>query len=386
MKNKYNINLINQYKNEDLYEEEIFNFILQNTEINELKNSFFEIDYRNATSVKGNFEAFLNKQIEYSSPIKKEMNKKMNEKWGKELLNPLYFVSINKKEYILEESGYEIFKNVENYLRKVVKNNIQKINDYEEKFVIDWIFKNPPKLILRGNEKDEINVLYNILLNQKEYLNKKNNGLKTNIFFENMDIKKILGLFSQEQRENLMESKITYEEIIDSYYKRLLKQKHFDLAKQLEPFDSKEIFNYLKENISEKSEDWFKIFIEKGSGLSLLELNNKISTSKVFYGKKGKKSSKALEGGVELLKNLFSELKNENIVTLLLIAIIEEQNERLYIELRSFTEIPDNEKLKKYMNSKTINKKPIEIIEKEVMKNKLEKDFPAKEKIKPLKI
>lgn len=387
MNNKYNINLITQYKNEELYEEELFTFILNKTDLNELKNNSFDIDYQQSVSIKGNFEAFLEKGIEYDYPFKREMYQKIQEKWHKELLTPLYFIQLDKKEYILEKSGYEIFRNINNYVKYVVENKIQRLNDSEEKFVIDWFFKEPPKIYLHENQKKEIEEIYQILYHQKEYLNKKNDKSKVNNFFENHGMKRIFALFTIEQRNSLMNEQLTTKEIITTYYKKLLRQKHFDLANQLINFPTNEIIKELKEQVSTNEKEWFKAFLEKGSALSLNDLQKKFEGKHVPLPYKEKpKVSAALQGGIDLFKKLLPEITDISVTYLMFVAVIESQNERLYLELRSIVELPQDDKFRQYINQKTIHKKSIDMIEKEVLKNKLEDKFDAKPKVKPTKI
>lgn len=387
MENKYNSNLINQYKNENLYEESIFDFILKKTDLNELKNTQFDISYQNTISIKGNFEAFLYKEIEYDNSINKIMYEKIQNKWSNELLKPLYFIKLNTKEYILEQPGYEIFKNINNYLKQKSEKKISKLNDTEEKFLIDWFFKEPPKIYLQSNQTKEINELYQILLNQKDYLNKRNDKSVINNFFENHGIKKIFSLFSQEQKDNLMTEKLSYQEIIKSYYPKLLRQKHFDLAEQLQTFKSQDIVSYLIENVSDQPEQWFKTFLEKGSTLTLNELDSKILLKPTpIYGKEKKKNILALKGGIDLLKKLQPELQNDKLVKFMFAATIEAESENLYLELRKFIELPQDDNFRKYINQKSIHKKSVDVIEKEFLKNKFEDKFENKPKAKQNKI
>lgn len=385
--NKYNRNLVNQYKNEDLYEESLFDFILNNTDLVELKNSQFDISYQQATTVSGNFEAFLHKAIEYDYPVKKLMYQKIVEKYQNELLKPLYFISINKKEHVVEQAGYEIFKDINGYIRDLTKGKVKKLNDTEEKFVIDWFFKEPPTIYITKDDIQEVKQLYNILHNQKAYLNAKNDKSAINNFFENHGMKKIFSLFTVEQRNDLMNEPLSHKEIITSYYKKLLRQKHFDLSEQLVNFSAKEIVEQLKEQVSNVEKDWFKVFLEKGSGLSLSDLEKKLENKFFAISTKEKtKSSLALEGGMNLLKKILPEIHNDQIIKLIFVATIEAQNERYYLELRSFLDLPNDEQFRTYVNKKQIHKKTIDQIENEVLRLKLEDKYTTKEKTKQPKI
>lgn len=385
--NKYNRNLVNQYKNEDLYEESLFDFILNNTDLVELKNSQFEISYQQATTVSGNFEAFLHKAIEYDYPVKKLMYQKIVEKYQNELLKPLYFISINKKEHVVEQAGYEIFKDINGYIRDLTKGKVKKLNDTEEKFVIDWFFKEPPTIYITKNDIQEVKQLYNILYNQKAYLNAKNDKSAINNFFENHGMKKIFSLFTVEQRNDLMNEPLSHKEIITSYYKKLLRQKHFDLSEQLVNFSAKEIVEQLKEQVSSSEKDWFKVFLEKGSGLSLSDLEKKLENKFFAMSTKEKtKSSLALQGGMNLLKKILPEVQDEKVIKLIFVATIEAENERYYLELRSFLDLPNDEQFRTYINKKQIHKKTIDQIENEVLRLKLEDKYTTKEKTKQPKI
>lgn len=387
MQNKYNSNIVNQYKNESLYLEEIFDFLLSKADLKELKNIQFDMGSSNSIYIKGNFEAFLYAGIEYDYPNKKIMYQKMQEKWTKELLKPLYFIPLNDKTYILGRSGYECFKNINEYLKDVVKGKVQRLSESEEKFVIDWFFKEPPSLYISKEQTQEINELYQILFNQKEYFNKRNEKSKVNNFFENHGMKKILSLLSKEQINSLMTEQLSHEEVLKAYYPKLLRQKHFDLAKQIDSFDNEDIITYLINNVSDNPEQWFKPFLEKGSALTMAELNNKLLLKPVaMYGKEKKKVANALQGGVDLLRKLQPDLQDPKLIKFMFAAIIEAENERLYLELRSFIELPQDEVFILYMSQKKIHKKDILTIEKEVLKNKLEDKFDSKPKAKQLKI
>jgi len=117
------------------------------------------------------------------------------------------------------------------------------------------------------------------------------------------------------------------------------------------------------------------------------ELNNKLLLKPIpFNGRERKKVSQALEGGINLLKKLQPELQNDKLIKFMFAAVIEAENERLYLELRSFVELPQDDIFRQYINQKSIHKKSIDVIEKEVLRNKLEDKFENKPKIKPTKI
>lgn len=387
MNNIHNRNVINQYKNQHLYNNEIFEFILSKADINELKENQYEMGYHNNYQTKGNFEAFLMNGVQYNEPLKIEMNNKVQNKWRNHLLKPLYFIKLTEKEYILGQPGYEIFKNVHEYLRNLVEGKIEKLSDTEEKFVIDWFFKETPNIYLGDNNKEEINMLYEIFFNQKEYVNKKNEKSAVNNFFAHHGIKKIIALFSEEQKNNLMDKEIGLEEIIKTYYPKLLRQKHFDLADQLKPFDNDDIIKCLKENVSEDSIQWFKPFLEKGSGITLSYMDSKINLKgRTFYDKEKTKITNASYGAIKLLKKLHTHFDCQNIIKLTVCMIVECQNESLYKELRSFVELPKEETFQKYCSQAKLRQKSIEYIEKEVLKDKLEEKFDSKHKGKTNKI
>lgn len=387
MKNKYNRNLVNQYNNSDFYEPELFDFILDKTDLNELKNHQFDISYHHTEYVKGNFEAWLKKGIEYTNAEKSMMHDKIHEKYHHDLLTPLYFISLNKKEYVLEQAGYEIFKDINQYIRSLSQQKVKALNDNEEKFVIDWFFKGPPSIYIKKEDTAEVHELYKLLYNQKDYLNKKNDKSVINNFFENRAMKNIFSLMTIEQRNSLMNEPITYQQIIKKYYSQLLRQKHFDLAHQLSLFSAQDIVSSLKEQVSTNEQEWFKVFLEKGTSLTLNNLQKKLENQYVPPPIKEKlKETTALKGGIDLLKKLLPEIKNSHIVTLFLVACVEAQNETCYKQLRSFVELPIDEKLQDYINRKDIHKKSIDQIEKEILKDKLENKYVSREKTKQPKI
>lgn len=387
MNNKYNLNLINQLDNENLYEENLFDLILEKADINELKNEHFYLSHHEQGSVYGNFEALLKRKSEYKSTNIQCMYEKITVKCKEHLLKPLYFVSLNKKDYILEQSGYEIFKDVNMYVRKLSKGEAVALNDTEEKFVIDWFFKVTPNIYIKKEDTDEVTQLYEIFNRQKAYLNAKNDKSTINHFFENHGMKKILSLFTIEQRNSLMKEQLSHTEIINSYYKKLLRQKHFDLAQNLTNSSAKQIVDTLYAQVSEHELIWFKIFLEKGTALNLSDLEKKLENKHVPPPYKEKtKISAALLGGIELLRKVLPEIKDEKIIKLFFVATIEAQNERYYMELRSFVDLPNDDMFREYINKKDIHKKSIDAIEKELFKNKLENKYAAKEKSKQPKI
>jgi hypothetical protein len=129
------------------------------------------------------------------------------------------------------------------------------------------------------------------------------------------------------------------------------------------------------------------VFLEKGTGLSLNNLEKKLEgkyIEQLFLEKY--KISAALKGGIDLFKKLLPEITDTSIISIMFVAVIEAENYRLYLELRNFVDLPLDNKFREYINNKTIYKKTIDMIEKEILKNKLEDKFEIKPKIKPIKI
>lgn len=376
MKNIYNINLVNQFKNPELYIDKLFNSILSKTDIKELQKENFSICFRKEINIKGNLESFLENGIRYPDLNKERMYVKMKSLWKEELLKPLYFVEFNSNIYILEQSGYEIIVNTDKYLTLLSEDKVPALTDTEEKFIIDWSFKESTIHIYMRNEKT-INFIYNIFKNQKDYINKKNEKSTVNNFVQNKELKNILKLFTQEQKESLMETAIKSEEIIKIYYSKLFKKNMFDLYEQTRQFTSKEIVQSLKENISLDEKDWFKVFYEKGSALTTKELNNNINniTNGLNFSPP-KEKILALREGIKLLKKIHKDFAHEEVSKLMITAIIKIKNLDLYKDLRTFIELPQDIMFKDFLNRSSIGGKTLDVIEKEIklikLKEKLE--------------
>ena len=199
-------------KNEELYINNIFQILLKDSDVQELKSESFSVSsYGKKNTITTNIEGFLYGQEKYlneESSDKKEMIELFKEYYKKELLEPLFFTSIKKKNYVLTINGFECYQNPEKYFKNLVlkkkdddnKNNpltgyyfehiekskkelshnvkelnINYLNDTEEKYIIDCIFEEGFKINLnKEKDIDSIDLLFNVFWNQKEYLNKKN--------------------------------------------------------------------------------------------------------------------------------------------------------------------------------------------------------------------
>ena len=60
MKNKYNLNIINMIKNEEFYIKDIFQILLKNSDIQELKSESFSVSsYGKKNTITTNMEGFF---------------------------------------------------------------------------------------------------------------------------------------------------------------------------------------------------------------------------------------------------------------------------------------------------------------------------------------
>lgn len=435
MKNKYNLNIINMIKNEELYINNIFQILLKDSDVQELKSESFSVSsYGKKNTITTNIEGFLYGQEKYlneESSDKKEMIELFKEYYKKELLEPLYFTSIKKKNYVLTINGFECYQNPEKYFKnlvlkkkdddnknspltgyyfehiekskkelsdKIEKSKVNYLNDTEEKYIIDCIFEEGFKINLnKEKDIDSIDLLFNVFWNQKEYLNKKNDKSQMNLFYENRALKEYLSLFSEEQRNSIINENIDCKSIINLYFSKLLKQNHFDLVNQLRSYSSKEVLegfsNYLDINKKEKENNknilLFKPFLEKGTSISIHHLEALSQGSPIpMSGIKKKSYPQALKQGIDLFIKLKDELsKDERLVKIIFVAIINANSMTNYLKLREHINLPTgDEKFNEYLDMVKINGKTVSHLEKEHLMNKLEKSLDEKKIIKKTKI
>ena len=116
MKNKYNLNLINQINNVELFDKNLLQFIIQNLDIHELLNHSYYINMHSDINVDGNFTAFL-----YSKKFNNDDNPVINFLTSNIEINqePIFTVQHKNKKYQISQNGFNSFKNFHNFFNNL---------------------------------------------------------------------------------------------------------------------------------------------------------------------------------------------------------------------------------------------------------------------------
>ena len=375
MKNKYNLNLINQINHVELFDKNLLQFIIQNLDIQELLNHSYYINMHSDINVDGNFTAFL-----YSKKFNNDDNPVINFLTSNIEINqePIFTVQHKNKKYQISQNGFNGFKNFHNFFNNLSYQPLQK---NEEELIIDLLL-NDNNLIyltfLQDNGKENFKQL---LINQIPYLHSLNTNTK-NVFLENKSLKKALALYSFEENKNIIKQQINVDEIIEKYYKKLFHVKNFDLSSHLQESSSFEIITAFKKH--SKSDNFF-VWVDKLLHYGANTSNNHLihCTKNPFSNIEKSHASKkcyfsALNEIVSLAKIVKNDYKfTEDEIFQLFVLSINSQRKTLFISLREEFELPlNNSTYSSALNNWVINKIPIHEIEKEVLKNELDKSLP----------
>ena len=166
---------------------------------------------------------------------------------------------------------------------------------------------------------------------------------------------------------------------------------------QLRSYSSKEVLegfsDYLDINNKEKEDNknilLFKPFLEKGTSISIHHLEALSQGSPIPMSAIKKKSyPQALKQGIDLFIKLKDELsKDERLVKIIFVAIINANSMTNYLKLREHINLPTgDEKFNEYLDMVKINGKTVSHLEKEHLMNKLEKSLDEKKSVKKTKI
>ena len=375
MKNKYNLNLINQINHVELFDKNLLQFIIQNLDIHELLNHSYYINMHSDINVDGNFTAFL-----YSKKFNNDDNPVINFLTSNIEINqePIFTVQHKNKKYQISQNGFNGFKNFHNFFNNLSYQPLQK---NEEELIIDLLLNDNNRIyltFLQDNGKENFKQL---LINQIPYLHSLNTNTK-NIFLENKPLKKALALYSFEENKNIINQQINIDEIIEKYYKKLFHVKNFDLSSHLQESSSFEIITAFKKH--SKSDNFF-VWVDKLLHYGANTSNNHLihCTKNPFSNIEKSHASKkcyfsALNEIVSLAKIVKNDYKfTEDEIFQLFVLSIKSQRKTLFISLREEFELPlNNSTYSSALNKWVINKIPIHEIEKELLKIELDKSLP----------
>lgn len=375
MKNKYNLNLINQINHVELFDNNLLQFIIQNLDMHELLTHSYYINMHSDINVDGNFAAFL-----YSKKFNNDDNQVINFLTSNIQINqePIFTVQHKKKTYQISQNGFNSVKNFHTFFNNPSYQPLQK---NEEELIIDLLL-NDNNLIyltfLQDNGKENFKQL---LINQTPYLHSLNTNTK-NVFLENKSLKKALALYSFEENKNIIKQQINVDEIIEKYYKKLFHVKNFDLSSHLQESSSLEIVNAFKKHTqSNNFFVWVNKLLHYGANSSYNDLirctKNPFSNIEKNHSPK-KCYFSALNEIVSLAKIVKNDYNfTEDEIFQLFVLSIKSQRKTLFLSLRENFELPfNNPTYSSALNNWVINKTPIHEIEKEVLKNELDKSLP----------
>ncbi len=375
MKNKYNLNLINQINHVELFDNNLLQFIIQNLDMHELLTHSYYINMHSDINVDGNFAAFL-----YSKKFNNDDNQVINFLTSNIQINQetIFTVQHKKKTYQISQNGFNSVKNFHTFFNNPSYQPLQK---NEEELIIDLLL-NDNNLIyltfLQDNGKENFKQL---LINQTPYLHSLNTNTK-NVFLENKSLKKALALYSFEENKNIIKQQINVDEIIEKYYKKLFHVKNFDLSSHLQESSSLEIVNAFKKHTqSNNFFVWVNKLLHYGANSSYNDLirctKNPFSNIEKNHSPK-KCYFSALNEIVSLAKIVKNDYNfTEDEIFQLFVLSIKSQRKTLFLSLRENFELPfNNPTYSSALNNWVINKTPIHEIEKEVLKNELDKSLP----------
>ncbi len=131
MKNKYNLNLINQINHVELFDNNLLQFIIQNLDMHELLTHSYYINMHSDINVDGNFAAFL-----YSKKFNNDDNQVINFLTSNIQINqePIFTVQHKKKTYQISQNGFNSVKNFHTFFNNPSYQPLQK---NEEELIID---------------------------------------------------------------------------------------------------------------------------------------------------------------------------------------------------------------------------------------------------------
>lgn len=389
-----NLNIINKINNQELYEPNLMDFLLNNSDLKQLKSELYSCYSSGGVYFKSNFEGFL--FIKFHDK-ECEMKSKIYQYFGDKLEEPKYFVDLDSKSHnnILSKRAFLLFKNgINSYLSNVNMGKEDPLDNNEEKFLINYILNKDLLVSLSEESKKEI---YKILCNQKEYLQFKNSKSQKNIFLQNENLKKILDLFSNHEVDFIIGKTTSCEDLVNIYFKKLHRSKVFDLHVKLKEKNSIEVYQAMESVLGSYSNlNWFNSLIKQGTNCGLeffeklykeeqIENINKLSNY-LRPGERISRKPKAIKEMLNLIaltKDVSDLSKNQNDIAKLFLIVIYSNHEQDYLKLRSIFEIPE-QMHSSFMNLK-IGNKTVKELECEVLKENLEKDL-AKNNIKTRKI
>ena len=195
-------------------------------------------------------------------------------------------------------------------------------------------------------------------------------------------MKKALALYSFEENKNIIKQQINVDEIIEKYYKKLFHVKNFDLSSHLQESSSLEIVNAFKKHTqSNNFFVWVNKLLHYGANSSYNDLIR--CTKNTFSNiEKNHSPKKCYFSALNEIVSLAKIVKNdynftEDEIFQLFVLSIKSQRKTLFLSLRENFELPfNNPTYSSALNNWVINKTPIHEIEKEVLKNELDKSLP----------
>ncbi len=379
-----NQNIINQINNQSLYEPSLLEFLLLNSDLNQLKSQTYEAAYINGVYFKSNFEGFLFSKFFYLENPK--MKEQIYNFYKGKLEEPIYQVDIDYKipHKNLSKNVFLLFRNdFENHLSKIHDKKEPSLNSEEEKFFINYILHKGIHLF-KASEEVKIE-LYNILLNQKDYLQFKNSKSQSDIFLKNEHLKKVLDLYPNDKVDQIRGKRESSDYLIQTYFKKLYKSKVFDLHLKIKDREQEEIINSMESVLGKEAGlNWYKPLIKYGTNCGLEFFEQVYSEGKVkksllalnTRGLSGDRHPKAIVEMLNLIKSTkeYSKLQNsEDDISKLFLIVIYNNRKDIYLKLREMFEIPEN--IYASLMELQIEKTSIKTIESEVLNNKLEKEL-----------
>ncbi len=380
-----NENIINQINNQSLFEPSLFDFLLKNSDLKKLQDKFYNVYSMDAVYFKANFEGFIFSKLSQSKDKEQHtMLEKIISHYNKDLLEPIFSADIDNNSHnnILTKNAFILFKvGFNSFFQKLKNNEVQALNKDEEKFVINYLMSRNTQT--SGFNEETKSEIYNILLNQKDFIQLKNKKSTTNIFLQNAHFKKVLELYSNSQREEISGIRESELDLVNLYHKKLYRSKFFDLSSKLADREPEMIFNAFESVVGKyKNLNWFSKLITYGTEAKIDTFdsiyNNKTIPHTNILSKRYQQNSrhpKAISEMISLIEIMKDKIPftQEDIHKLFIIVIYSEK-ETNYLHLRRLFDFP-NDNIGAELKELKILGKTISEIEKIALKQDLEKNL-----------
>jgi len=384
-----NSNIINQLKNPELYESNLFKFLLENCDIQLLQNKTFNENLsQRSLNWASNFSGMIeNMSKKNSNENLKSMIFQIKEKFKNEMEEPELYAHVFPKD---KKEMFKVTPNMidffiidtDKFFTEVQTKKREKLNNQEEQLFLEYILMSDfPFYIQKKETKDSI---YEILLNQKDYLNSKQKNIKTDFLLENPKMKHLISILSIEQLEEIDDKFKNIDFLVDKFMNKLYKKKSFELSNYLSNKNPELIAESILKN-SKHPKSFTHTFNTLFDIGILLDANYLIQTyenstydvairqSSNYNEKKTSKAISELVDMAIILKDNF-HIKDVDLVCIYT-AIICSKRDYLYVKFREHFPLPQEERFQIFLKNQKLNNRSFADMEKEFLFYKMKTEL-----------